>query len=81
MPLDGLASMLAIATHRPVSNRSGIQGAYDFDLRFAAVSDPGSGLPDLFTAVQEQLGLKLEPAKVPVEMLVIDHVERVPTED
>jgi uncharacterized protein (TIGR03435 family) len=38
-------------------------------------------LPSIFTAVQEQLGLKLEPAKVMVQVLVIDHVDSEPTEN
>jgi uncharacterized protein (TIGR03435 family) len=41
----------------------------------------GSSSPDLFTALQEQLGLKLEQRKGPVEMLVIDHLEKVPIEN
>jgi uncharacterized protein (TIGR03435 family) len=40
-----------------------------------------SSLPSIFTAVQEQLGLKLIPQKVPVQMLVIDHIDRIPTEN
>ena len=44
----------------------------------AGAPDAQSG-PDLFTALQEQLGLKLEKAKGPVEILVVDHAEQVPT--
>lgn len=81
MPLGGFVSMLAMTTHRPVADRTGIKGSYDFDLRYAAMNDVNSNLPDLFTAIQEELGLKLRPAKVPVDMLVIDHVDRQPTEN
>ena len=73
-------------TQRMVVDRTGLAGSWDFDLRFvprnrgvdAPPADPD--LPDFFTAVQEQLGLKLESTKGPVEVLVIDSVER-PTED
>jgi len=69
-----------------VVDRTGLAGSWDFDLRFvprnrgvdASPADPD--LPDFFTAVQEQLGVKLESTKGPVEVLVIDSVER-PTED
>ena len=60
------------------SGRTGLKGSFDVDLEWA--SDPGSDKPSIFTAVQEQLGLKLEFERNPVDVLVIDHVER-PTED
>ena len=66
---------------RPIIDRTGLTGTFDFHLEWtpdqATVpqSDDATG-PSIFTAVQEQLGLKLEPAKGPVEVLVIDHVER-----
>jgi bla regulator protein blaR1 len=72
---------------RPVINKTGIMGNFDFHLEFVPDdATPGVFLPALsldptggtsiFTAVQEQLGLKLESAKGPREYLVIDHVER-----
>jgi uncharacterized protein (TIGR03435 family) len=76
---------------RPVLNKTGIAGRFSFNLDFAAdatargVIPPGGTLPpdasdpfgpSILTAIQEQLGLKLEPAKAPAEFLVIDRVER-----
>jgi uncharacterized protein (TIGR03435 family) len=82
--VEWLAAMLALKVGRPVVDKTGIEGNYDIKLVYAP--DTGelpadSSLPSIFTALQEQLGLKLEPQKVAVEMLVIDHVERVPTEN
>lgn len=76
---------------RPVIDRTGLAGRFDIRLEFWAdgatpglpppppdapptASEPSS--PGIFTAIQEQLGLKLSPAKGPVEVLVIDHIER-----
>jgi uncharacterized protein (TIGR03435 family) len=66
---------------RPVIDKTGLTGLFDIHLEFApatgaaAPSDDSSG-PSIFTAVEEQLGLKLSPDKGPVEVLVINHVER-----
>ena len=74
---------------RQVFDKTGLTGKYDFSLQWTpemkrvgdsdsaggAVSDGGSG-PSLFTAVEEQLGLKLDSAKEPVQCLIIDHAER-----
>jgi uncharacterized protein (TIGR03435 family) len=63
---------------RPVVDQTGLIGKYDFSLRYtydeAKSTDPDAP-PGLFTAVQEQLGLKFEPTKAPVDVFVIDHVE------
>lgn len=69
---------------RLVVDKTGVTGKFDFHLEFAAdqatpglvaeAGDPGG--PSIFTAVQEQLGLKLEPTKGPGEFLVIEHVEK-----
>jgi len=71
---------------RLVVDRTGLTGHYDFELRWTsdgpAASSPSAtaGNPSLFTAVEEQLGLKLESTTGPVDVVVIDHVER-PTPD
>jgi uncharacterized protein (TIGR03435 family) len=89
-PLASLTGMLTNYLHRPVIDRTGLTERYDFTLRWtpddnqAQVSSSASGLPSadptgspsIFTAIQEQLGLKLESAKAPVEIIVIDHIDR-----
>lgn len=64
---------------RPIVNQTGLTGRYDFKLRYtydvANTTDPNAP-PGLFTAVQEQLGLKFEPVKAPVDVYVIDQIER-----
>jgi uncharacterized protein (TIGR03435 family) len=82
-----LSGMLTRVTKRPVVDKSEIKGAYDIQLSYAPLnasdspSAADSPLPSLLTALQEQAGLKLTPQKVPLEMLVIDHVERDPTDN
>jgi uncharacterized protein (TIGR03435 family) len=81
-----IADYLGNAIGSPVVDRTGLTGIYDIHLEFVpdapnattAAAEPGTGI---FDAVQSQLGLKLAAAKVPVETLVVDHVERVPTEN
>lgn len=81
-PVRSLVFALSDLLSRNVVDRSGLNGNYDIDLKWTP--DDQQGTPDagptLFTALEEQLGLKLVPAKGPVETLVIDHVER-PTEN
>ena len=78
--MDTLAGMLARPLHRPVVNKTGIEGNYNIVLNYSQEGTADSSLPSIFMALQEQLGLKLESLMVPVEMLVIDHVESVPTD-
>ena len=85
--MDMLAPFLGQSVDRKIVDRTGISGAFDFTLEFApqvgpssqpdaaSVSD-ASGPPSIFTALQEQLGLKLEAQTGPVDVLVIDHVEQ-----
>ena len=68
---------------RFVVNQTGLTGSYDFSLRWrsddleeAGTVQGGSDLPYLFDAIWEQLGLKVVDAKAPLEVLVIDHIER-----
>lgn len=89
--LDMFADLLSRLAGRPVLNQTGLKGDYDFTLQWtpdegrgqmpggppgeAAPPSDASG-PSIFTAVQEQLGLKLEPQKAPVDTIAIDRVER-----
>jgi len=79
--LADLATMLAVPAGKPVADRTGMAGVYEVDLHFAPEAATDSTLPSLFTALEEQMGLKLVSQKVPVEVLVIDHVESEPTEN
>ncbi len=76
-PLTNLMFLLGRETGRPVVDKTGLAGKYDFTLEFApAARADESGRPSVFTALEEQLGLKLVPAKEPVEVLVIDSIEQ-----
>ena len=86
-----------LAGLKPVIDGTDLKGKYDFSLDWApdiynsrattptaeggipAASEPSG--PNIFTALQEQLGLKLQPKKVTIEILVIDHIEKTPTEN
>jgi uncharacterized protein (TIGR03435 family) len=81
--VEMLRGYLAGQLGRPVLDRTGLSGAFDFkmewmpDVAQADAVTPGDPTgPSLFTALQEQLGLKLESTKGPVEVLVIDQVEK-----
>jgi uncharacterized protein (TIGR03435 family) len=76
-----LAQQLTPAAGLPCVDRTSLTGNYDISVEYNAELDPNSPLPSLFTALQESLGLKLEPQKVPVDFLVIDHIDRTPTEN
>jgi uncharacterized protein (TIGR03435 family) len=86
MPFASFVQMLSNQVGKQVVDQTGLSGNYDVDLRFALASagaprtDGQAATPDdapsIFTAVQEQLGLKLTPGKAPVDVLVIDHIEQ-----
>jgi uncharacterized protein (TIGR03435 family) len=76
-----------------VTNKTGLTGTYAFHLEYSGETGSGGALPppsldgqggsgpDIFTAFEKQLGLKLEKVKVPLDVLVIDQIEKVPTEN
>jgi len=76
--MNALADKLSQIADRPVVNRTGLTGTYDFDLEWAPTSD-ANGV-SVFTAVQEQLGLRLEPSVAQLDVVVIDSAQR-PTEN
>ncbi|MGA2651749.1 MAG: TIGR03435 family protein [Terracidiphilus sp.] len=92
MSMDGLARQLASQLGSTVQNQTGLKGIYDVTLRFtpdearlavpntggapASLSISDNGGTSIFAAVQDQLGLKLESKKGPVEVVVVDHVDK-----
>ena len=74
--MPGLASILSMLMERKVLDQTGLTGAYDFTLEYAPMDAIDSPLPSLVTALQDQLGLKLDATRGPVEVLVIDHAEK-----
>ena len=78
--IDTLTQSLASTLDAHVVDETELRGNYEFVLRWARDDRPNDDAPSLFTAVQEQLGLRLESRRMPVEVLVIDHIER-PTEN
>jgi uncharacterized protein (TIGR03435 family) len=85
---DFAGLMQSVVLDRPVVDQSGLTGRYDFALKWTpdesqfngrggnVKHDAADAPPDLFAAIQEQLGLQLKSAKIPVDVLVIDHVEK-----
>jgi uncharacterized protein (TIGR03435 family) len=81
-----LAETLARIVEHPVVDWTGLEGAYKLKLEYTpdnAKSDgpDGAAGPSIYTALQEQLGLKLQTQKLPIGIIVVDRVERVPTEN
>jgi uncharacterized protein (TIGR03435 family) len=84
IPLSTLADVLADQLDRTVIDKTGLTGLFDLKLKWTpdrllnnAADDGSQNLPpSLFTALQEQLGLKLDSSKGPVETLIVDHAEK-----
>jgi uncharacterized protein (TIGR03435 family) len=100
--LDRLTEMLCNELRRPVVDKTGLKGKYDFTLEYAAENLPGGGLPPppppagaqagtadarddleptITTAIQQQLGLRLDAKKIQLDVLVIEKADKVPTEN
>ena len=85
LSMADLARIIQPMTGRTVYDRSGLSGFYEFRLTFsptrgAALAASADELPNIFTALQEQLGLKLESTRLPMSVMVVDRVDR-PIED
>jgi uncharacterized protein (TIGR03435 family) len=76
--VDLFARNLTYQVHRQVLDETGLTGKYDFKLDWApdGANEEKDAAPGIFTAIEEQLGLKLESRKGPVDFVVIDHVEQ-----
>ena len=91
MPITNLVNFLTNQLGRPVMDKTGLTGLFDIKLEYAPGAEQAPGPfgpnpdaplpppvdgPSIFTAIQEQLGLKLESAKGPVEVVVIDTAQK-----
>ena len=76
-----LSNVLSRQLDRPVVDMTGLKGFYDYELAWSPDESANADGPPLIVALQQQLGLKLEMRKAPVEILVIDKVDRNPTEN
>ena len=82
--IDNFAESLGHKLSQPVVDETRMQGVYNVTLTYTPDRGASGKLstdigPTIFTALEEQLGLKLEPRKVPLQVLVVDHCERIPT--
>ena len=74
--MGSLVTMLDRNVDRPVYDKTGLAGGFDFTLEWTRNPSPDSPQPSIFEALQEQLGLKLEAGRGPAEFIVIDSIER-----
>jgi len=75
--MGDLAGALSDLVHRQVFDKTGLTGTADITLKWTSdeAADQGGTVVSIFTAVEEQLGLKLQPSRGPVDTLVVDHAE------
>lgn len=83
--LDDLCERLGKVTGRPVIDRTGLHGKYMIVLSYLPLGttsiDPSDPAADIFSAIREQLGLRLESQREPVSILTIDKIDKIPTEN
>jgi uncharacterized protein (TIGR03435 family) len=84
--MELLADVVSRILSVMVVDKTNIEGVYDFELRFVAEDRPPSGaeadtIPTLFVALEQNIGVRLQVQKVPVDVVVVDRLERVPTEN
>ena len=82
--MDHLAAFLSrprMGLGRPVVDKTGLAGVFDFTLNWMPDGIADSAAPPIFIALREQLGLDLRPQKAPIEILIVDHAEKIPTEN
>jgi uncharacterized protein (TIGR03435 family) len=78
-----LADKLSQQSDRPVVDKTAVSGSYEFAIDWTPdeLQKDGQAGDSLFTVIQEKLGLKLEALKEPMEVVVIDYVEKLPSEN
>ena len=80
VPVSRIAEFLRTSAGRPIVDRTGLTGNYEFTLVYRPETgrppDPADERPNVFTALQEQLGLKLESARGPVTFILVERIER-----
>ena len=85
VPISQFIDMIQTILRTPIVDQTGLKGRYDADLNIGALISTPIQNDDItgtvITAIQDLLGLKLEPKKGPIGMLVVDHAEKVPTEN
>lgn len=89
VPASQFVEMLSEALRAPVINKTGLEGRYDATINMSKYMSidttpkdgPFDPIPMIVTGLQEELGLKLESKKMPLDLLIIDHAEKVPTEN
>ena len=83
MSMDRLGDWLGRRLDRPVVDKTNLKGVFSFELEYSPEQNPPPDdfRPSIFTALQEQLGLRLQSQRLPVDIVVVDRVERVPTEN